>query len=137
MAEGVTVCCHRYRDERRIPRTTFSTSWERTATTFFRELKEEFRVRGAEFLVDGGGYLTAVARTDLLGQPDYSDHDIGETLFQTYTMRAERFHETRNGSQLSAERWLTAYTTYYNLHRSHQALENQTPIEAPELEGSI
>ncbi|GAA0454514.1 hypothetical protein GCM10008985_07850 [Halococcus dombrowskii] len=30
-------------------------------------------------------------------------------------------------------RWLTAYTAYYNHDRSHQALENQTPIEALEL----
>ena len=52
-------------------------------------------------------------------------------------MRVGRFHETWNGSQLSAERWLTAYTVYYNQDRSHQALENQTPIEALELEGSI
>ena len=33
--------------------------------------------------------------------------------------------------------WLTAYTTYYNHDRSHQTLENQTPIKALELEGSI
>jgi transposase InsO family protein len=52
-------------------------------------------------------------------------------------MRVGRFHETWNGSQPSAERWLTAYTAYYNRLRSHQALENQTPIEALELESSI
>ena len=37
------------------------------ATTFLRELKEEHCVSDAEFLVDGMGYLTALARTDLLG----------------------------------------------------------------------
>nr|WP_306060399.1 integrase core domain-containing protein [Natronococcus sp. AD5] len=52
-------------------------------------------------------------------------------------MRIERFHETWNGSQASAQRWLAAYTAYYNHHRSHQALENQTPLSALELEGSI
>ena len=28
------------------------------------------------------------------------------------------------GSQFSAERWLTAYTAYYNCFKSYQALEN-------------
>ena len=107
------------------------------ATTFLRELKEEHRVCDAEFLVDGMGYLTALARTDLTGDLNYSERNIVEKLFQTYTMRVGRFHETWNGSQPSAERWLTAYTAYYNNLRSHQALENQTPIEALELEGSI
>ena len=52
-------------------------------------------------------------------------------------MRVGRFHETWNGSQPSAEPWLTAYTVYYNRLRGHQALENQPPIEALELETSI
>jgi putative transposase len=107
------------------------------ATTFLRGLKEKHRVGDAEFLVDGMGYPTALAKTDLSGHLDYSDRNIVEKLFQTYTMRVGRFHETWNGSQPSAERWLTAYTAYYNHHRSHQALENQTPIKAFELEGSI
>ena len=83
------------------------------------------------------GYLTALARTDLTGHLGYSERNIVEKLFQTYTMRIKRFHETWNGSQASAEHWLTAYTAYYNHHRSHQALENQTPLKALELEGSI
>ena len=83
------------------------------------------------------GYLTALARTNLTGDLNYSERNIVEKLFQTYTMRVGRFHETWNGSQPSAERWLTAYTAYYNHDRSHQALEDQTPIEALELEGSI
>ena len=107
------------------------------ATTFLRELKEEHRVCDAEFLVDGMGYLTALARTDLTGDLNYSERNIVEKLFQAYTMRIGRFHETWNGSQPSAERWLTTYSYYYNHDRSHQALENQTPIEALELEGSI
>ena len=43
------------------------------ATTFLRELKAEHRVSDAEFLVDGMGYLTALAKTDLLGDLNYSD----------------------------------------------------------------
>ena len=107
------------------------------ATTFLRELKKEHRVADAEFFVDGMGYLTAFAKTDLTGDLNYSERNLVEKLFQTYTMRVGRFHETWNGSQPSAERWLTAYTAYYNQHRSHQALENQTPIDALQQKGSI
>ena len=57
----------------------------------------------------------ALAKYDLLGDLNYSERNIVEKLFQTYTMRVGRFHETWNGSQLSVERWLTAYTVYYNL----------------------
>jgi len=76
------------------------------------------------FLVDGMGYLTALAKTDLLADLNYTDRKIVEKLFQTYTMRVARFHGTWNGSQPSAERWLAADTAYYNHLRSHQALEN-------------
>ena len=48
-------------------------------------------------------------------------------------MRIARFHETWNGDQPSAERWLTAYAHYYNHLRSHQALDNRPPIEAAGL----
>ena len=104
---------------------------------FLRELKEEHRVSDAEFLVDGMGYLTALAKTDFLGDLNYTDRNIVEKLFQTYTMRIGRFHETWNGSQPALGAWLTAYTAYYNCFRSHQALENQPPIEALEREGSV
>ena len=83
-------------------------SWHRgrdPAEQSLKELKENHRVSDAEFLVDGMGYLTALARTDLNGHLDYTDRNIVEKLFQTYTMRIERFHETWNGSQPSAERW--------------------------------
>jgi len=115
-------------------------SWHRgrdPPEEFLDELKEKHRVSDAEFLVDGMGYLTALARTDLSGELNYTDRNIVEKLFQTYTMRIERFHETWNGSQASAERWLTAYTAYYNHHRSHQALDNQPPVEALKQRGSI
>ena len=78
------------------------------------------------------GYLTALARVDLSGHLDYSERNIVEKLFRIYTMRISRFHETWNGSQPSAERWLTAYSYYYHL-RSHQALDNQPPLTAAGL----
>ena len=108
-------------------------SWHRgrdPAEEFLNELKEKHCVGDAEFLVDGMGYLIALARTDLSGELNYTDCNIVEKLFQTYTMRIERFHETWNGSQATAERLLTAYTAYYNQHRSHQALNDQPPVEA-------
>ncbi len=40
------------------------------------------------------GYLTALAKTDLSGSPDYSERNAVEKLFQTFTMRIGRFHET-------------------------------------------
>jgi len=52
-------------------------------------------------------------------------------------MQIQRFHETWNGSQASAERRLTAYTASYTHHRSHQALDDQPPLEALEQSGSI
>jgi putative transposase len=107
------------------------------ATEFLEELKEEFRVPDAVFLVVSMGYLTTLAKTDLGGHLDYPECNIVEKLFKTYTMRIGRFHETWNGSQASAERWLTAYTAYYNHQRSHQALEDLALIEALQQEGSI
>lgn len=107
------------------------------AETLLTERTENHCVEDTEFLVDGMGYLTALARTNLSGHLDYSERNIVEKLFQTYIMRIGRFHETWNGSQTSAERWLTAYTAYYNDHRPHQALENQPPIETLKREGSI
>ena len=103
------------------------------ATSFLRELKEKHRVSDAEFLVDGVGYLTALAKTDLDGHLDYTDRNIVEKLFQTFTMRITRFHETWNGSQPALGAWLTAYAYYYNHLRSHQALDNQPPIETAGL----
>ena len=79
------------------------------------------------------GYLTALAKIDLDAHLDYTDRNIVEKLFQTFTVRIARCHETWNGSQPSAERWLTAYAYYYNHLRSHQALDNQPPIEAAGL----
>ena len=52
-------------------------------------------------------------------------------------MRIDRFHETWNGSQAAPGAGLTAYTASYNHHRSHQALDNQSPVETLNQEGSI
>jgi len=62
-------------------------------------LKKQHRVSDAEFLVDGIGYFTALAWTDLSGDLNYSNRNIVENLLQTFTMRIGRFHETWNGSQ--------------------------------------
>jgi putative transposase len=103
------------------------------AETFLRELKEKHCVEDAEFLVNRRGYLTALTRVDLSGHLGYSDRNIVEKPFRTYTMRIGRFHEIRNGSQPSAEHWLTAFSYYYNYLRSHQALDNQLPLTAAGL----
>ena len=44
------------------------------------------------------------------------------------------FYETQNGSQPALGAWPIAYTAYYNRFRSHQASENQTLVDALELE---
>jgi len=44
-------------------------------------------------------------------------------------MRINRSRETWNGSQSSAEYWLTAYTAYYNHRRNHQSPDNQPPVD--------
>ncbi len=76
------------------------------------------------------GYLTALTRTDFSRDLNYSDRNIVEKLFQTVSMRVNRFNETWNGSQASAERWLTGFFHYYNHLRSDQALDSQPPAEA-------
>jgi putative transposase len=103
------------------------------ATSFLHELKGKHHIEDAEFLVGGMGYLISFAKTDLSGYLNYTDHNIVEKLIQTSTMRIGRFHETWNGSQPSAERWLTAYVYYYNHLRSHQFLDNQPPVETAGL----
>ncbi len=56
------------------------------AERFLTDLKENHRVGDAKFLIDGMGYLTALARTDLSGNLNYTDRNIVEMVFQTYTM---------------------------------------------------
>ncbi|WP_237561240.1 hypothetical protein [Halococcus sediminicola] len=95
-------------------------------------MKEQLRVGDAVFLVDGMAYLTALAKTNLTGHLDYSERSIIKKLFQTYTMRIGRFHETWNGGQFSAEHWPP--THYYNHLRGHQALDNCPCRTAGELD---
>lgn len=59
------------------------------AKQFLSEPKEEDHISDAEFLIDGMGYLTALGRTNLSGDLSYSDRNIVEKLFQTFTMRID------------------------------------------------
>jgi hypothetical protein len=45
------------------------------------------------------GYLTALVRTRLAGDLNYTDPNIVEKLFRTFRMRIGWFRETWNGSQ--------------------------------------
>ncbi len=94
----------------------------RPASAFLSELKERHDLSEAEFLVDGMGYLTALARTDLGGHLDYVTRNLIEKWFQTLKMRVERFHSTWMGGRASAARWLAAFPFYYNYQRPNQAL---------------
>ena len=65
-------------------------SWHRgrdPAEQFLDELKEKHCVSDAEFLVEGIGHLTALTRTNLSGDLNYTERNIVENPFRTYTMR--------------------------------------------------
>ena len=100
------------------------------AAAFLHRLTEKHDVSDTEFLVDGGGYLTALFRHDLSGQLDYKERNHIEKWFQTVSMRIDRFHSFWRGSQSSARRWLRRFRHHYNHDRPNQALDNQTPVEA-------
>ena len=99
------------------------------AAAFLHRLTEKHDVADTEFLVDAGGYLTALARRELSGQLDYSERNHIEKWFQTVAMRIDRFHSFWQGSQSSARRWLRRFRHYYNRHRPNQALDGRTPAE--------
>jgi putative transposase len=99
------------------------------ATAFLGQLAEKHDLSETTFLVDGMGYLTALARCDLGGHLDYVDRNKIEKWFQTLAMRIDRFHQTWMGRRASAARWLTAFVHYYNTQRPNQALDNRTPAE--------
>ena len=90
---------------------------------------EKHDVSNAEFLVDAGGYLTALFRHVLSGQLDYSDRNHIENWLRTVAMRIDRFRSFWRGSQASARRWLRRYRYRYNRHRSNQASDGRTPAE--------
>lgn len=73
------------------------------AATFISALKQH-DLSETTFLVDGFGYLNALARCDLGSQLEYADHNTIEKWFQTMKMRIERFHTTWTGGPASAAR---------------------------------
>jgi len=97
------------------------------ATAFLRSLDRKHDLADTVFLVDGYGYLTALARLDLNGRLDYSLRNHIEKWFQTLRMRIDRFHASWVGSQTSAQQWLAVFVAYYNRQRPHQALNHRTP----------
>jgi transposase-like protein len=99
------------------------------AAAFLHRLTEHHDVEDAEFLVDAGGYLTALARHELSGHLDYSERNYIEKWFQTVAMRIDRFHSFWRGSPASARRWLRRFRYYYNRQRPNQALDGRTPAE--------
>jgi transposase-like protein len=99
------------------------------AAAFLHRLTEKHNVSDTEFLVDAGGYLTALARHDLSGHLNYHDRNHIKKWFQTVTMRIDRFHSFWRGSQASAKRWLRRFRYYYNRERPNQALDGRTPAE--------
>ena len=99
------------------------------AAEFLGRLAEKHDRSEATFLVDGMGYLTALARCRLSGHLDYVERNLIEKWFQTLAMRIDRFHQTWMGRRASAQRWLTAFVHYYNRQRPNQALDNCTPAE--------
>lgn len=76
----------------------------RPASAFLSELKEHHDLSETEFLVDGMGYLTTLAQTDLSGHLDYVTRNLIEKWFQTLTMRVDSFHNTWTGGRASAAR---------------------------------
>ena len=66
----------------------------RPASAFLAEPKEQHDLSGTEFLVDGMGYLSALAQNDLGGHLDHVTRNLIEKWFQTLTMRIARVHET-------------------------------------------
>ena len=99
------------------------------AAAFLHRLTENRDLAETYFLVDAGGYLTALARHELSGRLDYQIRNHIEKWFQTVTMRIDRFHSFWRGSQSSAKRWLRRFRHYYNRNRPNQALDGRTPAE--------
>jgi len=99
------------------------------AAAFLHRLTEKHNVDDTEFLVDAGGYLTALSRHDLSGHLDYHNRNHIEKGFKTVTIRIDRFPSFWRGSHSSARRWLRRFRHYYNRHRPNQALDGATPAE--------
>jgi len=97
------------------------------ATAFLRSLDRKHEFADTVFLIDGYGYLTALARLDLSGRLDYSFRNHIEKWFHTLRMRIDRFHTSWVDSQASAQQWLAVFVAYYNRQRPHQTLTHRTP----------
>ncbi|AUG49067.1 IS6 family transposase [Haloarcula taiwanensis] len=99
------------------------------ASAFLHRLTQKHDVADTVFLVDAGGYLTALSRHDLSGRLDYRLRNHTEKWFQAVTMRIDRFHTFWRGSQSSAKQWLRRFRHHYNHERPIQALDGKTPAE--------
>jgi transposase-like protein len=69
------------------------------AAAFLHRLTQKDDVADSVFLVDAGGYLTALSRHDLSGRLDYRIRNHIGKWFQTVTMRIDLFHSFWRGSQ--------------------------------------
>ena len=69
------------------------------AAAFLHRLTEKHDVADTEFLVDSGGYLTALFCQELSGQLNYTEWNHIEKWFQTVTMLIDRFHTFWRGSR--------------------------------------
>ncbi len=74
------------------------------AAAFLDRLTEKHDLPKSTFLVDGMGYLTALARCDLHGHLDDVERNLIEKWFQTLAIRIDRFYQTWMGRQASAQR---------------------------------
>jgi len=87
----------------------FSRRGTDSAAAFLHRLTEKHDVPETEFLVDAGGFLTALFRHELSGQLNYTERSRIEKWFQAVSMRIDRFHSFWRGSQGSARRWLRRF----------------------------
>ena len=93
------------------------------AAAFLHRLTQKHDVAETVFLVDAGGYLTALSRHDLSGRLNCRIQNHIEKWFQTVTMRIDRFHSFWRGNQSSAKQWLRRFRHHYNHERPNQSLD--------------
>jgi len=97
------------------------------AAAFLHRLTQKHDVAEKVFLVDAGGYLTALSRHDLSGLLDYRIRNHIEKWFETVTMRIDRFHSFWRGSQSSTKSGSDSLdtTTTTNDRTKHSTDERQ------------
>ena len=100
-----------------------------SAAAFLHRIVEKHDCEDTVFLVDQFGYRTALSRLESSCRIDYTDRNLIEKWFHTLKIRVDRFHNSWVGSRLSVRQWLALFVHYYNVHRSHQALNGRTPAE--------